>query len=364
MAEKTIGVGIIGSGFVADIHAASFAQAQGARLAAVASSRLENAEAFAARHDIERAFDDYREIFSLPEVDVVSLAVPNDLHCRMCVDAARAGKHVIIEKPLCRSLAEADEMIAAGKENGVHLFYAEELCFAPKYVRARELVLSGALGKIFLVKQAEMHDGPHAPWFWDVERSGGGVALDMGCHAIEFFRWMLDKPSILSVYACMGTYVHGDKTRGDDHSILVLEFEGGATGLAEESWAKLGGMEDRAELYGSAGVSYIDLLRGNSILTYSDTGYDYSVEKAGMTQGWSFTMYEELWNYGFPQEMQHFIDVLHGKCEPLETAEEGRVVLEALFAAYASAGTGRKVELPFKTDAEKPIDLWRPLAGQ
>ena len=131
MAEKTIGVGIIGSGFVADIHAASFAQAQGARLAAVASSRLENAEAFAARHDIERAFDDYREILSLPEVDVVSLAVPNDLHCRMCVDAARAGKHVIIEKPLCRSLAEADEMIAAGKENGVHLFYAEELCFAP-----------------------------------------------------------------------------------------------------------------------------------------------------------------------------------------------------------------------------------------
>ena len=110
--------------------------------------------------------------------------------------------------------------------------------------------------------------------------------------------------------------------------------------------------------------SYIDLLRGNSILTYSDTGYDYSVEKAGMTQGWSFTMYEELWNYGFPQEMQHFIDVLHGKCEPLETAEDGRVVLEALFAAYASAGTGRKVELPFKTDAEKPIDLWRPLAGQ
>ena len=62
--------------------------------------------------------------------------------------------------------------------------------------------------------------------------------------------------------------------------------------------------------------------------------------------------------------MQHFIDVLHGKCEPLETAEDGRVVLEALFAAYASAGTGRKVELPFKTDAEKPIDLWRPLAGQ
>tara|TARA_B100000809_G_scaffold33506_1_gene29269 strand:- start:1380 stop:1706 length:327 start_codon:yes stop_codon:yes gene_type:complete len=81
MEEKTIGVGI---------HAASFAQVLGARLAAVASSRRENAEAFAARNDIERAFDDYREVLSLSEVDVVSLAVPNDLHCRMCVDAARA----------------------------------------------------------------------------------------------------------------------------------------------------------------------------------------------------------------------------------------------------------------------------------
>ena len=71
------------------------------------------------------------------------------------------------------------------------LGYAEELCFAPKYVRLKQLVDEGAFGKIHLVKQSEKHDGPHAAWFFDTARSGGGVTFDMGCHAVEFFRWML-----------------------------------------------------------------------------------------------------------------------------------------------------------------------------
>jgi len=363
MSEKIVGVALVGSGFIADVHAESFSRVRGAELVAVASPNRERVTDFARRHGINQVFTDYRDVLALSDVDVVSLAVPNDLHCEMTDDAARAGKHLIIEKPLCRNLAEADMMIAVGREHGVHLFYAEELCFAPKYVRTKALVDAGAVGDVFLVKQAEMHNGPHAEWFWDVERSGGGVALDMGCHAIEFFRWMLGKPAIKSVYAQMGTHVHGDRTRGDDHSIIILELDGGTVCMAEESWAKEGGMEDRAEIYGTRGVSYADLLRGSSILTYSADGYDYAVEKAATTKGWSFTMFEELWNYGFPQEMQHFVDVVRGRAEPIETADDGRVVLEAVFAAYASAGSGKKVELPFETDAQKPIDLWRPAAG-
>jgi predicted dehydrogenase len=358
MAERTIGVGIIGSGFVADLHAAAFRRVNGAQVVAAASPHRGRCEEFAKKYSIPRVFDDYRKMLELKEVDLVSLALPNDFHAEACVAAARAKKHVVIEKPLCMNLAEADRMIAAGKEAGVHLFYAEEICFAPKYVRAKQLVDSGALGKVYLVKQAEKHSGPHSPWFWDVERSGGGVTFDMGCHAIEFFRWMLDKPRARSVYAHMNTHVHQDKTRGDDDALIILEFEGGAVGLAEESWAKFGGMDDRAEVYGSKGVTYMDLLRGNSLLTYSEVGYDYAVEKAGTTRGWSFTMYEEMWNYGFPQEMQHFVDCIRTGAKPMETAEDGRAVLEIIFAAYQSAGTGRRVDLPFKTDARKPFDLW------
>jgi len=209
-----------------------------------------------------------------------------------------------------------------------------------------------------MVKQSEKHDGPHSPWFWDVEKSGGGVVFDMGCHAFEFFRWILGKPEVESVYADMGTYVHKEKTRGDDNSLVIVKFADGATCLAEESWAKKGGMDDRAEVYGSEGVAYANLLMGNSILTYSDTGYGYAVEKAGSTKGWSFTIYEEAWNYGFPQEMEHFVDCVKNDKQPMETGEDGRAVLEIIFAAYRSAKTGKKVDMPFKTKASKPIELY------
>jgi predicted dehydrogenase len=250
-------------------------------------------------------------------------------------------------------------MIEACRAAGTKLMYAEELCFAPKYVRMKKLLDDGALGQPTLIKQAEKHDGPHAPHFWDVERSGGGVTMDMGCHAIEFFRWMVGKRPIQSVYAQMGTLVHKDKTQGEDNAVILVEFEGGCVGLAEESWTKLGGMDDRAEVYGSKGVAYADLLRGNSIHTYSLPGYDYAVEKAGTTIGWSFTIYEEAWNYGFPQEMAHFVDCVANDKPPKETGDDGRVVLEAIFAAYESARTGRKLPLPFRTDAAKPFDLWK-----
>jgi predicted dehydrogenase len=153
--------------------------------------------------------------------------------------------------------------------------------------------------------------------------------------------------------------VHQDKTRGDDNAILILEFEIGAIGLAEESWTKQGGMDDRAEIHGSDGVAYADLVHGNSIETYSGGGYGYSVEKGGGTKGWSFTVYEEEWNYGFPQELQHFVDCVADDKQPIVTGEDGRAVLEILLAAYESAGTGRKVELPFRSDVAKPCDLWR-----
>lgn len=352
--------GIIGSQFISSIHAESLQRCPGAVLAGVASPTPGNAAAFARRFDIPRAFTDYRELLALPDLDLVVIGVPNDLHCQVVVDAARAGKHIVIEKPLCLNLAEADRMIAAAREAGVKLMYAEELCFAPKYVRLKQLLDSGALGHPVLLKQSEKHDGPHAAHFWDVERSGGGVTMDMGCHAIEFFRWLLGRPRVTSVYAQMGTHVHGHKTRGEDNALLILEFENGVTALAEESWTKLGGMDDRAEVHGSKGVAYADLLHGNAIETYSLEGYDYAVEKAGSTRGWSFTIYEEAWNYGFHQEMAHFVDCVRHDRPPLVTGEDGRVVLEVIFAAYESARTGRKVALPFPTDAARPIDLWRP----
>ena len=141
--------------------------------------------------------------------------------------------------------------------------------------------------------------------------------------------------------------------------MLIIEFENNAMGLIEESWARQGGMDDRAEIYGSEGVTYADLHHGSALETYSARGYGYAVEKAATTQGWTFTVFEELWNYGFPQEMQHFVDCIRDGTRPSVTAEDGRAVLEIIQAAYASAGSGARVALPFAKDPGKPIDLWK-----
>jgi predicted dehydrogenase len=354
----SIGIGIIGSQFVAELHAEAFKRVSGAEVVAVASPTQAHAKTFAEKHHIANWFTDYHALLRQRDIQIVSLCLPNDLHCQATLDAARAGKHVICEKPLCMNLHEAEQMIAACKDGGVQLMYAEELCFTPKYVRAKQLVDEGALGKVYLVKQSEKHFGPHSDWFWNVDRSGGGVLLDMGCHGIEFARWILGRPKATAVYGQCGTYVHKDKTRGDDNTILLIEFENNAIALIEESWARLGGMDDRAEIYGTQGVTYADLLHGNALETYSEVGYGYAVEKAPTTKGWTFTMFEEIWNYGFPQEMQHFVDCIRYNRAAAVTGEDGKAVLEIILAAYASAGTDKKIALPFASEVKKPIDLW------
>jgi myo-inositol 2-dehydrogenase / D-chiro-inositol 1-dehydrogenase len=352
-------VGIIGSRFQGDIHAASFKiMPEEAEVVAVASPTPGSAAKLADRYGIPRVFTDYREMLKEDDIEMVTVTAPNRLHAQMTVDIANAGKHVVCEKPLCMTLEEADLMIETCRRQGVLLMYAEELFFTPKYVKAKEMADQGAFGKIYLVKQAERHFGPHASWFWDVDQSGGGVFMDMGCHGIAFCYWFLDRPKIKQVTCQMGTYVHTEKTKGEDNSICILEFENGATGLIENSWARRGGMEDRIEVYGEGGVTYADLHMGNAMPTYSEYGYGYAVEKAPTTKGWTHPVFEELWNYGFPQEMAHFARCVRGKEEPQATGEDGRMVQEILYAGYQSAGSGAKVTLPFRPEGVvKPIDL-------
>lgn len=353
-------VAILGAGMIGEVHRRA-ALLAGAEVVGVMASTPERSREVAEKWRVDQAYASIEDVVA-SDVDVVHICTPNSSHVPFAVELMEAGKHVICEKPLCVTLAEADRMVAACRQTGVKLMYAEELCFTPKYVRAKQLVDEGALGEVYLVKQSEKHSGPHADWFWDVRRSGGGVTFDMGCHAVEFFRWVLGKPAIRSVYAQLGTHAHAGRTEGDDNAVLVLEFDGGAIGLAEESWAKPGGMDDRAEIHGTRGVTYADLLHGSALETYSEVGYGYAVEKADGTRGWTFTMFEELWNYGFPQELEHFVACVQHDQPALETGEDGRAVLEAIYAAYESARTGAKVTLPFTPPpwATAPIHCWKP----
>ena len=352
-------VGIIGSQFQAECHASSIAMvASEMEVCAVASPSANHAKTFAQRYGVAAHYTDYREMLKDPAIEAVTITAPNTLHCEMTLAAAEAGKHVICEKPLCVTIEEADAMIAACREHGVLLMYAEELLFTPKYLKAKEMADSGAFGKVHLIKQSEKHSGPHSDWFWDVERSGGGALLDLGCHGIAFAHWFLNKPALKSVYTHLGTYVHAEKTRADDEAVTILEFEGGAFSIIENSWAKRGGMDDRIEVYGEGGLTIANLLMGNALTTYSEYGVGYAVEKATTTTGWLYPVFEEAWNYGFPQEMRHFARCIRGLETCQSVGEDGRLVLEAVYAAYASAGLGRKVTFPFTPTQPSPIAEW------
>jgi len=114
----------------------------------------------------------------------------------------------------------------------------------PNTSRRKKWPIWEHFGNIFQVKQSEKHFGPHSDWFWDVERSGGRALMDIGGHGIAFCYWFLNRRPIRSVYCHMATLVHGDKTRAEDNALYILEFEGGAMGIVENSWSRRGGMDD------------------------------------------------------------------------------------------------------------------------
>ena len=352
-------VAILGGGFISEIHLESYHRfIPEAEVVAIYARNASKAKAMAEKHHIGKWYDNIDTLIKESGCEVVDICLPNYLHADATIKAAQAGKHVIIEKPLAVTLEEADAMIAACKKAGVKLMYAEELCFAPKYERARHLVKEGAVGQIYMLKQGEKHSGPHTDWFYDIKYSGGGVLMDMGCHAFGWFFWMLNNAKVKSVSASMGIVQHKGRTQGEDNSIVIVEFENGVTAVAENSWAKHGGMDDRCEIYGTEGVVYADLFIGNSALTYSKNGYGYAMEKADTTAGWSFTVFEEVFNQGYPHELKHFIECVQQNKEPLVTGELGRLVLEVIYAAYASAGQGKKISLPFSPVVKRPVDLW------
>src|SRR5436309_98848 len=187
-------------------------------------------------------------------------------------------------------------------------------------------------------------------------------------HAYTDYRELLRDPQVEMIsitapnrlHAQMATQVHGERTPGEDEAITIIEFENGAVGMVESSWNRPGGMDDSIEVFGDKGQTYADLLMGNALPTYSEVGFGYAVEKAASTKGWTYPVFEEHWNYGFPQEMRHFARCARGKETPIADGETGRVVQEVLYAAYASAGEGRKISLPFRPKGiAKPIDLWK-----
>ena len=360
-ANGKVKVGIIGSGFEADIHAASFQiMPEEAEVVAVASPTRGHPEALAKKYGIPRVFHDYREMLKDRDIEMVTINAPNDLHCAMTRDIAGAGKHVVCEKPLAMTLEEADEMIDVCKKQGVLLAYAEELLFTPKYVKAkanggpgrvRQSVSGEAEREAFraarrLVLGRGQDPAAACSWTWAATASRSATGFWAGRKSrASIARW--------------GRMRTLTRPRAKTTASAFWNSRTARSALIEDSWAKPGGMDDCTEIYGTRGVTYADLHMGNALPTFSEPGYGYAVEKAPSTQGWTYPVFEEHWNYGLPQELRHFARCVRGKETLRSTGEDGRMVQEVLLAGYQSAGTGRKVEFPFRPKGvKKPIDLW------
>src|SRR5881392_480522 len=158
MASSKVKIGILGSRFQADcIAGAVKAVPEEAEVVAVASPTKGHAAEFAKRHGVPHAYTDYHDLLRNPDVELISVTTPNRLHAPITINAAKAGKHVVCEKPLCITLEKADAMINACRRASVLLLYAEELFFAPKYLKAKQMADEGAFSRMHLVKQDEKH---------------------------------------------------------------------------------------------------------------------------------------------------------------------------------------------------------------
>lgn len=358
--------GLIGSGMITRTHILALRNVSEARIVACADyprdrgHRPGHGETLARLEGIPKYYPDYRQILDDRTVEAVTVALPNALHAEVALAALEAGKHVVIEKPLCLTMSDAAAIVELAKRKKLIAGYAEEICYCPKFVRGKALADAGALGRLFWIKQIEAHAGPYSDWFFDADLSGGGAVMDMGCHSIEYARWMFDKAPVRRVTARMGTYLHSDRgtARGllEDHCVIHLDFDNDRWAMIESGWTLQGGMDSLAHLQGTEGVLKIDLLKGSGMEMFSSGG----VAAEEIVPGWSMPTFEWLNQNGYPQEMTDFARAIRGGPPPLETAEDGLAVLEIIWAAYASAALGRTIELPYvpPLGIPYPAKLW------
>ncbi len=333
-----IGVGLLGSGFIGECYADALLDVRNAELRACFSRSTARASEFAQRWNVT-AHSDMDGLCADPAVDIVIIALPNEIHLEATRTAARHGKAVICTKPLARTEAEAAVMLKVVIEAGIWHGYAESSVFSPNTAKAYEMVKAGGIGRLLTMRAREAHSGPHAPHFWDAETAGGGALLDMGCHTVESARHFFGKDNpVIEVMAWGSTMVHGDKTTGEDAAIALLKFAGGELATIESSWIEKGGMQLRHELVGSEGRIVTDSSVG-PVWGFVGKPVGYTVEKADAETGWVYPVPEETRAYGFSQQMRHFIDCFAAGRTPSETYEDGVIVNRIIDACYRSMKT-------------------------
>ncbi len=324
------------------------------------------------------------------DVDAIWILSPNDTRVdtmRTIHDEVVAGRSkvfaVACEKPLARTVADAREMLRLAEAAKLNHGYLENQVFATPVLRGKEIIwrrAASTTGRPYLARAAEEHSGPHEPWFWQGDKQGGGVLLDMMCHSVEVARHLLTEPGkkrdSLKLKAVQGNvanlkwtrprYVEDLKKRfgpevdyanrpSEDFARgnVMLEDEDGNELMIEAStsWAYVGaGLRIQLELLGPEyAMEFNSLGTGLKIFmsreVTGDEGEDL-VEKQNAEQGLMPVLEDEAGVYGYTDENRHMVECFRKGEEPLETFADGVAVMEILMGLYLSSETGNTVRFP------------------
>jgi predicted dehydrogenase len=346
MAELKIVV--VGAGFIAKVaHLPAFRVA-GAPVAALCARNQERARLVAEQFEIPRVYGDWRQMLAEEKPDIVSVCLPNALHCEVTLAALDGGAHVLCEKPLATSVAEARAMFDAARRGGKHLMTAHHFRFDVAAQAIKQVVESGALGEIYYSEATALRRIGIPGWgeFHERAHSGGGCLMDWGVHALDQTLWLLGNPKPVSVSAVterrFGQRAEIAATWGsnawdpqrfdvEDFAVAFVRFQEGSSLVLRTSWAA----HIAKDRFGS-------LLLGTEGGATTDPPTVHRLAEGKQVN-------EELgpfpWQNPYEAEIAHFLAVVRGEVEPIVKEDETMNVQRILDAAYRSAEEGREVRV-------------------
>ncbi|MGZ4161271.1 MAG: Gfo/Idh/MocA family protein [Neobacillus sp.] len=289
------------------------------------------------------AYTSYEELLNSGEVDVVSVCTPNYLHAPISIAALQTGIHVLCEKPMATSKQEAEAMIAAAKESGKKLMIAHNQRFVPSHQRARQLIASGEIGKIYSFRTAFGHGGPEGwsvdgkeSWFFQKEKAFVGSMGDLGVHKTDLLRYLLGE-EITEVGSFVETSAK-DFADVDDNAVCVLKTESGIIGTLAASWAYVSKEDNSTIIYGEKAILRLEDDPTNSLAVQYKNGevVNYQLGKIQSNgEGGQRTT----------NVINHFVDSVLQNTEPPVSGEEGMKSLEVILAALQSNETKQIVRV-------------------
>lgn len=355
-----IGFGIVGCGMISNFHAKAIENIRGAKIVACYDTYAPGAERFAAANNVT-AYPTLKGMLADPQVDIVTVCTPSGAHRDPAVAAADAGKHVVVEKPLEITLKRCDAIINACRKNKVKLctvfpsrFSAvnQTIAAAVKAKRLGKLTLCDAYVKWFRTQEYYDSGGWRGTWAMD----GGGAFMNQAIHNVDLlYSFMGD---VAEVTGATATLAH-KRIEVEDVGVATLKFKNGALGVIEATTAAYPGLAKKVELHGSEGTIVAE---DDNILTWDfakKLSKDGSIrrkfnKKAGSASGASDP--SAISYTGHMLQLKDFINAIKNKTSPLVDGEEGRKSVEIILAIYKSAWSGRRVELPLKSDPKPPAD--------